>query len=323
MSLSTISIHRKRREVVRILEQICQKVRQDVLAFAGKVEDTVFEHGHESSTIDSYARFKMFEAIEDLLPEMSGSIRFELRPFIRSPLEKLATEDALLGSLIIDEIDGTTNTKRCIASPLPYLPQAAISIAWSTTEFVADIQASCVTTLSGNHAFSAVKSENTFISFVDCKRIDPEDIVDVRGDSKPRVLVIGYSNSHRLKKGELEQAIYDSNIKTYEGCRSSTIDIINVIRGGYDAYVDMRALWSTKDNEGHEKEAQLQIYDAAGVLPVAEGCGLVISDHLGKPWTTYKTDGALPLIVSRPSVYDKLLKVIKPLTKKWNTALSD
>ena len=155
------------------------------------------------------------------------------------------------------------------------------------------------------------------MSFRDGCRIDPESVCETRGDSRIRVYVIGYSNSHRLKKGELEQAIWDAGLKPYEGCRASGIDVINIIRNQADAYIDVRRCWSTLDENGVEKEAQLQCYDIAGVLPIALGCGLDVTDPTSGSWKRFGLMDAMPLIVSRPSVTKQLLGIVSPLAQQW------
>ena len=301
------------------LEKVVTQVGRRVLAYKGPIPvDTDVVRGHEESSIDNYARQAMQEALDQHLPNVHGIVRFELRPYSKTLLDSTGT---FRYALIIDEIEGTTNTKRCLASGMQYQPQAGVSLAVSLSESLEDLVASSFYAMHSDSTYSAIAtSEDAFMSFRDGCRIDPESVCETKGDSRTRVFVIGYSNSHRLKKGELEQAIWDAGLKPYEGCRASGIDVINIIRNQADAYIDIRRCWSTLDDSGVEKEAQLQCYDIAGVLPIALGCGLDVSDPTGGSWKRFGLMDAMPLIVSRPSVTKRLLEIVSPLAQKWLTA---
>jgi len=298
------------------LHEVAKETGEFVLAQrGGKIMDTHDYKGHESSTIDSLAREYLQICLERHLPEFEGVIRFELRPFVKTLLE-LEKHKRL--ALIIDEIDGTTNTKRCLASSFEYRPLAAVSIALTLTGGLNDLVIGVVYTLDQGEIFGSMKmSDNRFSAFRNYRLINPDDVILTRGDSRIRILVIGYSNSHRIEKGELEQSLYRQGFRTYEGCRSSGMDIINILRNSADAYVDLRHYWSTKDEEGREKEAMLQVYDVAGVIPIAHGCGLMITDAEGKSWRDYGLDDTIPLVVARPHIHKHILDVIQPLVKKW------
>ncbi len=306
----------QRMDALRGLESIVKEVGEQVLTQRGAdIADTHDYLGHESSTIDIFAREKMQAAIDRYLPSFEGIIRTELEPWGKILVEAPVHHPRVL---IIDEIDGTTNTKRCLTAALEYRPLAIVSVAFSLSGSLKDLVAGAVYTLDRGEVFSAFRVDRTeFLAFRDRVRIDPEEIVTVRGDSRKRVLVIGYSNSHRTQKGELEQVIYSSGLKTYEGCRSSGMDIINILRNSADAYIDLRHCWSTKDGKGKEKEAMLQVYDVAGVLPIALGCGLTITDAEGKSWGGYGLDDSIPLIVARPDIHKTIIKMTKPLVEEW------
>ena len=283
------------------------------------ITDTHDYRGHESSTIDADAREAVLTELERRLPEFDGFVRFELNPIARSPLETGERHEPF--TVIFDEIDGTTNAKRAFASSLPCRPQSLVSAALSTSDHLSDLVASAVFTLDSGEVFSAVRAEDdAFLSFCNQRLIAPEDIAVTRGDSRTRILVIGYSNSHRTRKGALEQALYDQRMKVYEGCRASGMDIIGIMRNTSDAYVDLRAFWSTKDARGKEQEAMLQVYDVAGVLPVAAGCGLIVTDGFGNPWQNYGSQDSLSLIVARPGIHSKIIETIQPLIAEWKQA---
>lgn len=307
----------QKRVFLSALEEIVRDVGGHILTQRkGEISDIYDYKGHESSTIDAFAREKMQSALDRHLPDFEGIIRFELRSYSKSLIE---TEKHNPLALIIDEIDGTTNTKRCLAAHLEYRPLALISVALSLSESLKDLAAGAVYTLDQGEIFSAFRAEDEFLTFFNRRLVLPKDIIHTRGDSKKRVLVIGYSNSHRLKKGELEQILYNNKFKVYEGCRASGMDIVNILRNYADAYIDLRSYWSTKSETGEEKEAMLQIYDVAGVIPIALGSGLKATDAEGKSWENYNLMDTIPLVVARPDIHQSILNIIRPLVEKWKT----
>ena len=280
-----------------------------------KIFDTIDYKGHEESSIDDFARERVQAALDRHLPEFEGIVRFELRPFSKTLIE---AEKHKRFVLIIDEIEGTTNTKRCLAATLEYRPMALVSLALSTSESLKDLVLGTVYTFDRGEIFSALYvGDDNFLTFRNHEIIQPELIMPTKGDSRKRILVIGYSNSHRLEKGEVEQALYNKKLKVYDGCRASGMDIINLLRNSTDAYVDLRHYWSTKDAEGHEKEAMLQVYDIAGVIPIAEGCGMKVTDAEGRSWREYSLEDSIPLVVARPDIHQLIIDTIKPFIEKW------
>lgn len=312
--MKDLSIDQKRKFSMA-LSRVVRESGQEILTQRGTtISDTQQYKGHESSTIDIFAREKVQAALERHLPEFEGIIRFELRPFTKTLIE---TEEHKHLVLIIDEIEGTTNTKRCLASVFEYRPLALVSIALSLSRSLKDLVIGVVYTFDQDEVFSAFRTENDFLAFRDQKLISSEEIVHTRGDSKKRVLVIGYSNSYRILKGELEQALYNEGFRVYGGCRASGMDAINLLRNSADAYIDLRAYWSTKNNAGEEQEAMLEVYDIAGVIPIAEGCDLKVTDAEGNSWQDYSLLDTIPLIISRPDIHQTILETIRPLVEKW------
>lgn len=307
--------HNEKMGYLTDLENIAKEVGDQLVNQKyANVSDTHDYKGHESSTVDAFARERMQAVIDLYLPRFEGIIRTELNPFKKTMIEEGRTSPLVL---IIDEIEGTTNFKRCFASSYHYYTQSIISMALSLTEKLEDIIIGVAYSLDQREIFSAVRMEKEFMAFHNRRRILPNASAETYGDSKNRVVVAGYSNSHRLQKGQLEQLIYDSGLKTYDGCRASGFDVINIIRNQTDAYIDLRAMWSTKDTHGREKEAMLQVYDIAGVVPVAEGNGLIVTDAEGNPWQDYNLEDAVSLVIARPCIHEQIIKSIKPLVDEW------
>lgn len=313
--METLSFNQKR-DLLFALEKVARETGEEILTQRGKnIFDTVDYRGHESSIIDNFARERMQAALDRYLPQLEGIVRFELRPFSKALLESEKHQNFVL---IIDEIEGTTNTKRCLAATLEYRPLALVSLALSLSESLNDLILSAVYAFDQGEVFSALcVADDNFLAFRNGQIIQPALVMPTLGDSRKRILVVGYSNSHRLKKGEVEQALYDKRLKVYDGCRASGMDIINLLRNATDAYIDLRHYWSTKDEKGQEKEAMLQVYDIAGVIPIAEGCGIKVTDAEGKSWREYNLEDTIPLVVARPDIHQLILDTIKPFVEKW------
>lgn len=307
----------QKRDLLFKIERVVRETGEEILAQRGtRIFDTTDYKGHESSTIDNFARERLQAALDRYLPELEGIVRFELRPFTKTLIEHKEHQEFVL---IVDEIDGTTNTKRCLSAALKYRPLALVSAAISTSKSLKDLIVSAVYTFDQGEVFSALSvDDDNFLAFCNNQVIQPSSIVATRSDSRRRILVIGYSNSHRLEKGKVEQALYDKKLKVYDGCRASGMDIINLLRNATDAYIDLRHYWSTKDEQGQEKEAMLQVYDVAGVIPIAEGCGLKVTDAESKSWRKYNLDDTIPLVVARPDIHQLILDTIKPFVEEWN-----
>ena len=315
---------RERQDCVAALRAVTEDVGNALLGLRHDFEivDTHIYKGHESSTLDIFARDTILTTIDRYLPNFEGTIRTELRPYTRVLVEN-TTHNPMY--LVCDELEGTTNAKRCFSSPIKHRPMSTVSMALLSAKNLGSLIASAVFLL--NHtsgegrSYSAVLVEHDqYLVTLDRTELPAKSIADTHGDSINRILVIGYSNSHRIKKGRLEQLLADQKFRIYDGCRASSMDVINIIRNQYDAYVDLRHFWSTKGNDGVEKEAMLEVYDIAGVLPIALGCGLIVTDAMGSPLGGYELDATIPLVIARPDIHEKILETIRPLVEEWNQA---
>ncbi len=301
-------------EVMDSLVDIARQAGEEILSSKVVIRDEGTVSGHETSSIDSVARNIVDNLLNEKLPHIDGVRRFELHPYERRLL-MAAERGTLRGFFIIDEIDGTTNTKRAMASPFRYRPQAGVSIAFSPTEQMGDIQTVALYLLNDQETFSALRIGDRYQAFHEGRLIRPTEIEATPGDSAQRVLVVGYSNSHRLEKAEIEDVLVrERGIRPYDGTRSSSVDIINVIRGQYDAYIDLRALWGGDTRT----EARLEAYDVAAAIPIALGAGLTASDGFGDSWKKYNGMLPLTLVVARPKLHSKILETISPVVARQN-----
>jgi fructose-1,6-bisphosphatase/inositol monophosphatase family enzyme len=198
-------------------------------------------------------------------------------------------------------------------------PQSATCIAICNYEDrnVGAVVSSAVHTYDTRITYSAQAIGDHYQAFREKTELDPGELNKVRGDSATRIIVAGYSNSRRMELGQWGQQLWDNaGVRVYDGCRSSTMDIIGMIEGANDAYVDPRALWP-------DSGAMLQAYDITAVIPIAKGCGFVVSDVYGNPIENYAFDSNIPLVVSRtPELHGKILEAIKPLLEAQALAKS-
>lgn len=309
MSEITLNFNKKR-ELARKLARIVAYAGKIISENNDEVVDTRTHKGHDESSIDAVARSAIIEGIEKYAPELEGKLQFELMPFNKQLIE-IDRDSKYSITLIMDEIDGSTNTKRAKASILDCVPNAAVCIALCTGSTLKDLQIGVVYTLDTKEIFSGTRVENNeFLTLKHKEMLYPGDIQKMRGDSKFRVLVIKYSNQKRVEIAEVEEALWEAKFKPYEGCRSSTMDIIGVIRNQNDAYIDVRALFPK------ECGARLQAYDVAAVIPIAIGAGLVVTDVFGELIDKYGETDAIPLVIARPEIHAKIIEAIGPVVEK-------
>lgn len=326
---------RQRQAHMENLRKVVREAGQKIMAFAETVKDTESLHGHASSTIDSYAQVIMTGSFQEVYERTRVGldkwfINLDYEDAIASvgafgffPSE---TQKASCPVAIIDEIDGTTNVKRAVAAPWLSAknPKSAVCVALKRNRASAAIECGAVYAIDEDCVFTGMAAEGAYIAFRDRACIGVNEAVDVLGDSKWRVIVPCYSNEHRTTRAQLEEAIEGKvnkgQCESYGGCRSSTIDVIDIIRNQYDAYVDCRALW-TKDLD---KNAVLRVYDVAAVMPIARGAGLSVVTPTGEDFSLANVEGRDPLsvIIGRPSVVQQIVQQIGPFVKKLAAATS-
>jgi fructose-1,6-bisphosphatase/inositol monophosphatase family enzyme len=306
-----------KRRYMLALESVSREVAQKILEYKGSVADTKHIRGHEESSIDVLAYEWMLGSLEEHFCKFEEEERFKGKYLFE--LHEL--EDVNLGTeqgntnkgriLRIDEIDGTTNTKRSKASNLLYGPNACVSIALCEDESMGSITIGVVYDMHHKNVFSGMRVDDNYMAFCDRMLLDPKDFEEKKGDTSTRIMVVGYSNRERVKKGTLEEAILNADktkkdFRIYDGSRSTTNDVLSILRNQYDAYIDPRALWQGSG-------AMLYPYDIAGIIPIAYGCGLEISDIRGAPIEAYRgKNEPLTVIVSRKGLKDMFVEILRP-----------
>ncbi len=306
-----------KREYMFALEDVARTAGRKILEYRGAVGDTEHRHGSEESNIDIFAFETVLGALEERmrrLPEKDrfvGKYLFESHEF----QDLKGKTGSVKGYLRIDEIDGTTNAKRRAASKFSYAPLSAVSMALSEDLSLSSIVLGTLFDMYEQSAWSGMRVEGSYMAFHNGTVLNPKDFAEPHGDSCMRIMVAGYCHTQRGKKAQIEQAIVDADknkkfYRVYEGCRATAQDVLNIIRNQSDAYIDPRALWPGNG-------AMLYPYDVAGVIPIALGCGLEVSDIHGNPLDMYKSNNdPLTLIVARKGMKDKFVEMLKPVIER-------
>jgi len=309
MSEITLNFNKKR-ELARKLARIVAYAGKIISENKDEVVDTRTHKGHDESSIDAVARSAIIEGIEKYAPELEGRLQFELMPFNKQLIE-IDRDSKYDITLIMDEIDGSTNTKRAKASIFECVPKAAVCIALCTGTTLKELQIGVIYALDTKEIFSGMRIEDgEFQTLRHKELIYPGDIQRMKGDSKFRVLVIEYSNRECEEIAKVKAALWKLPIVPYGGCRSSTMDVIEIIRNQNDAYIDFRALFP------EESGARLQAYDVAAVIPIAIGAGLIVTDIFGDPIDRYGKTDEVSLVISRPDIHRKIIEAIAPAIKE-------
>lgn len=322
-------------KVRRDLGNVVKSAGEQILEFEGPIYDIGESHGQDESSLDEEARDIVNKLLDKTFPHIDGVRRFELRPInvVRLGDEK-GTQKLYF---IIDEIDGTTNTKRELSMRMflrDLMPRGGVCIAISESESLADIQVGAVFAMDRRTTYTASHiGGGQFHSYQGNERV-MDDVHDKqRGDDKTRIMSVGYSNRNRINKGLIEYALFNiAELVTYgDGVRSSSMDIINIFRNAFDAYVDLRAAWPAvtetliKDSNGQnivKENAMLQAYDISAVLPIVLGLGFYVSDARGNQISQYDLNSAIHIVISRNAeLHERILETIAPLVDPSNQDL--
>lgn len=313
MSLSHDDKMKYHRAMTRIVQEVGELLRN----YSGEITDMDVRRGHEFSTLDAFAGRQMLAAIDRHLPDFDGTVVRELNT--KEVHEHAPRQRRKRHVIISDELEGTTNYKRKKCSENPQGPvNSSVTMAFATDENLGAIEIGAV------YSFFDCATYSAFADSVDAKGVrylslrngtlmDPRNFEDRRGDDAKRLIVVGYSNKERKKKAEIEAALVDEKFRIYDGCRSSTNDVLNMLADNqFDAYIDPRALWPGSG-------AMLQAYDIAGAIPIAVGCGFVVSDIFGENIGKYGIDSTIPIVIARPAVYEAVLRAVEPVVTGYRS----
>lgn len=318
---------------LRNCEKLVQAVGDEVKALTEAQDKKNEDHGHQSSSVDEFASNTMTFQLNRIynlshLKDWNMWLQYEdVVAFASADGASATVEDAAFAPVaVIDEIDGTTNTKRACAGHLPFeLPKSAVTIAVKHDRMSDIFEVGAIYAMDTRQVFSGIWSEGEYAAYCDGKLIEVGSCDMPKGDSKMRIIVPCYSNVHYEHSAEIMTAI-DSGLagshdakqsECYGGCRSSTMDIIDILRNLYDAYVDIRADWTLESEL--RTNSVLRLYDIAAVVPIAQGAGLKVAFSDGRDFslTGLETDGPVAVVIGRPIIVDEILESIRPIVSRF------
>lgn len=275
----------------------------------GAWEGRSLSGSHTWSRNDLESNSLLIRFVEDFLARegLNIALSFESEEMSLVP-ESCGEGFALRG--VIDPVDGTKAFDNWACGgpfPLPR-PSSAISIA-VVCPVLGETILSVVYCFDLGEVFSSVyvgrdrEGKPRYCSFRDDSLIPPfsSDLASHQIEAKQRVLNSEYNSRSLEEIAHLSLALMDRGLKaSYGGLTgSSATDIINVVRGSFAAYVDMRALC-------RRGGSILYFYDVAGALPIALGRGLcvILVDGTGAPLVGAGHPIYTPvgLVVARPDV---------------------
>ncbi|MEM7819211.1 MAG: hypothetical protein QXD48_00070 [Candidatus Aenigmatarchaeota archaeon] len=195
-----------KREYMFALENVVRDVAEKILAYNCPIHDIKHIKGHEESAIDKLAYEWMHGALEEHLGSFPDEIKFKGKYLFElhelQDIESEKKEENKINVMRIGEIDGTTNTKRRIASKFNYDPNAAVSIALCEDESMGSIIIGVVYDMHNRSIFSGIRVDDGYMAFCDRCLLDPKDFEEKHGDTSTRIMVVGYSNRERIKKAK-------------------------------------------------------------------------------------------------------------------------
>ena len=322
----------QRRTVTEALSAIVRQVAHRVLEYTGPMTDNQQsgEHGHASAEIDAHAHREMLAAISQHFDRHLNQRDWVVNLVFEDSSATLSAQgfhptreqqrDAPVA--FIDEIDGTTNVKRTVAATLRGgKPKSAVCIAMKNHEDSGVIECGAIYAFDDDATFAGFLADSHYIATRNGALVGVRECLHQAGDSKCRIVVPNYSNSGHLYCAQLKNAIEADVAKgkceTYGGCRSSTIDVIDIVRNQYDAYVDCRTLWTTD----HGRNSVLRVYDVAGVLPIARGAGLKVVLPNGDDFSLRGVAGDAPIsvVIGRPLIVEDVIRAIAPIVKSFES----
>lgn len=298
---------------VSFMHDLCEVVREtgeQVLKLGpNEMHDIVVVDRHSFSNVDSVASSVQRGCIEKTLRGFTGTVMEEC------DIARLLTAKQPISYplLICDAVEGSTNTKRGLATHVRRPILGGTSIVMLESERMATVIASAFYDFASGYVFSSVRGESgSFISFIDGKIILSQgNITECRGDSQAYAVVAGYSNDNVDRVAEIMKALLAEGIRWDGGTRSSAQDLLNILCNEVDAYIDLRAVFSDQTKSADEV---LHFWDVGGLLPLLDGLGFFIVDHKGTSWQDYVLGEKLTLIVSRSSLKDRIMHVISQLS---------
>lgn len=307
------STQQQRTEWMFKLIEIVRQTGENILNIdPRKIFDTVEVDSHQFSTVDGEGSNKMRSVIAETFgASFNGTILEESEmSSLRLP------SSAITYPLIIgDAIEGSTNAKRGLAAAFRRPILAGTSAFILEGPSLCTLAASAFFDFASKHVFSSVRGEaHAYLPFIDKTIIESSETIKTKGDSNTYVVVPGYSHHNIEARAQVERALLNAGMNTTDGCRSSAQDILDILANQVDAYVDLRASFpSNAPTKMSNSNEHLHSWDICGTLPVLSGFGFCITDPNNRGWQLNDYHSPLSLIVSRPSIYSKIMEAVKTL----------
>lgn len=277
-----------------------------------KICDTVQHDGHQFSTVDNSAKTLMRQFAQAHLANYHRQLLEESD----IPVGGIKDDSILYPLLVGDAVEGSTNAKRGLGSDMNNLGQrpilAGTSLMLLEGPKMSSIAATAFFDWSTRHTYSAVRGEpGSFMAFIDGRFITPSAIPSTTCDSQVYVAVPGYSHTNITQRAIVEAALLDNGIRSTGGTRSSAQDLLDLLCGQIDAYVDLRPAFSQST---HNRDEVLRAWDVGALLPLLDALGFIVTDNQETSWQENVFSDSLVLVAARTTeLWQQITGIINDL----------
>lgn len=293
------------------LTEMSQAIYRHIMSMKpDEVNFTTEVAGHLFSTVDSQADIVLRGLTQISLPSI-GHVYEE------SELPKKIQEGGVeFPALIADVVEGSFNATRSLRRIHRDLGQVSIQSGTALMLLEGEALGSTVATAYYDwHAqlpYSCFRGETgSFIAVANGQIIDVQAFQNERQNDHWCAIVPSYSNRAVAERIELESKLWEVGIRPLGGTQSSAQDLLHVLFGEADAYVDIRALFPPSDY----RDECLRAWDVGAILPILDGCGIKISTPEDQNWQGNRFFDKMSLIVARQlTVWHKIREVIGNLS---------
>jgi fructose-1,6-bisphosphatase/inositol monophosphatase family enzyme len=297
----------RRVQLMLELADAARRTGEYVLAMpANEIHDTMEVRQHQYSTVDSAAGIELRRAVQDLTAEYGLSVIEEAEvPSV------LGRQEERYPLLVCDAVEGSTNAKRGLSARFNRPILAGVSLMVLRGPKLDSMAASAFYDFASRRVYSAVRGEpGSFIAFADGCLMDRRQCVG-HGDSQIYAVVPGYSHDNVEARAEVERRLLILGLRTTGGTRSSAQDLLGIICGEVDAYVDLRAVFlGSKDS----RDEVLHTWDVGGILPVLDALDFWITDVNGRGWQQALFREPLTLLAARPAMGQLIMDAVRKVS---------
>jgi|GEM_PF-2629536 fructose-1,6-bisphosphatase/inositol monophosphatase family enzyme len=273
-----------------------------------RITDTVQKDGHQFSTVDDAAKSKMRQNAQAYLSGYYEQILEESDITVG----KIDDNSVIYRLLVADAVEGSTNAKRGLGNIGKRPILAGTSLMLLEGPKMSSIAATAFFDWSTGHCYSSVRGEpGSFIAFMDGQLMTPSSIPKKTCDSQIYVAVPGYSHTNITQRAMVETALLENGIRAVGGTRSSAQDLLDLLWGQTEAYVDLRPAFSQSTSN---RDEVLRAWDVGALLPLLEALGFIVSDNKQTSWQENRFSDSLVLIAARTAdLWQQILEIINGL----------